>query len=55
MEKSVRMLACVIVGLMAAISMSVFQRYSAGLADRALVGALAIAAVLLTWSVTGLE
>jgi hypothetical protein len=55
MEKSVRILGCMIVALMAGISTSVFQRYSAGPADGTLVGALAVAAALLTWSVTGLE
>jgi hypothetical protein len=52
--KNCRVLGCVIVAIITVIWMRVFQRYASLPPNRALTGAVAAAATLLTWLVTGL-
>jgi hypothetical protein len=54
MKRTVRVLGCVIVAIITVICMRVFQRYSSLPPNRALTGAVAAAAMFLTWLVTGL-
>jgi hypothetical protein len=55
LEKSVRVLGCVIVALMTVLGMRVLQHYSAEPPSRALTATVAITAVFLTWFLTGLD
>ena len=54
MERAVRVLGCVMVAIITVILMRVFQRYASLPPNRALTGAVAAAAMFLTWLVTGL-
>lgn len=51
-EKSVRVLGCVIVANTTVIAMKFFQYYSAGPSSRAVTGSVALAAAILTWLAT---
>lgn len=55
MNAPLRVLGCIIVGALSAAGVIVFQRYAGEPTSRMVTALVGAAAVLLTWSVTGLE
>jgi hypothetical protein len=55
MNAPLRVLGCIIVGALSAAGGIVFQRYAGEPTSRMVTALVGAAAVLLTWSVTGLE
>jgi hypothetical protein len=55
MQVPVRLLGCILVAIVTVVSVRIFQRYASISLDRTFIGAMALAASMLTWMLTGLE